>query len=516
MNNRRVLLKSYVWGHIVSNRLASLLNSIKGRFKNLTLLGNSVQGENPAPDNPQEIKSAGRKSKNLFNIADLRVGQVQKDGTINEKSTRYRTATLDVPEDAKYRITFKTNTDYNMIYFTDAYINGVHSNPYVKVYGGNSGSLISLKNGKNILSFRATKDDATIDFPKDHNIMIAAESETLDYEPYGYLLDVKVTGENLLDMADIQNENGKIESNYGIAKSIKPFNIIKDRKYLLISKGTMIADVKYSSIYFGKDDLKYNQGHNNILSTDTGYSCFIGEETRKILTAKETCIITKTIIHGVNAAKDAYEVEELGLFEIINDNTNIDYQPYTEQSIQIVLNEPLRGIGEYKDTITKDGVVRKIYPPYEIDLNDLRDGGYLRTNTVMFSVKVQNRTVGYASLKPSIFCNIFPDCALQTSNIYNTDKECIAVGGGIILFRVNKSRLKDISSFESTKQSFIEFMADKKMIVEYALEIPITEPLPEFVQAQLSALHSENGTTHVFVDSGEVEAGISVTYKQKK
>ena len=197
-------------------------------------------------------------------------------------------------------------------------------------------------------------------------------------------------------------------------------------------------------------------------------------------------------------------------------DTSLDYEPYTEQSVQIALNEPLRGVGEYKDVLTKDGIVRKIYPPYEIDLNDLRDGGYLRTNTVMFSVKVQNRTVGYASLKPSILCNILPDCALQTGNIYNNDKECIAVGGGVVLFRVNKSRLKDISSFEAIKQSFIELMEGKKMIVEYALEIPITEPLPEFVQAQLSALHSENGTTHVFVDSGEVPCGIKLTYRKEK
>lgn len=480
-----------------------LPNSLKAPLERVELLGNSVQGENPAPDNPQEIKSAGRKSKNLFNIADLRVGQVQKDGTINEKSTRYRTATLDVPEDAKYRITFKTNTDYNMIYFTDAYINGVHSNPYVKVYGGNSGSLISLKNGKNILSFRATKDDATIDFPKDHNIMIAAESETLDYEPYGYLLDVKVTGENLLDMADIQNENGKIESNYGIAKSIKPFNIIKDRKYLLISKGTMIADVKYSSIYFGKDDLKYNQGHNNILSTDTGYSCFIGEETRKILTAKETCIITKTIIHGVNAAKDAYEVEELGLFEIINDNTNIDYQPYTEQSIQIVLNEPLRGIGEYKDTITKDGVVRKI-KRIVFDGSEDEKWGLSREheNHINFALVIKGAITVNTGIRTMM------DKFKYFGAIWNSDLLGQDMFGATLRINMPKTLATDLQTFKT-------WLSQNPLTVDYVLAESVTEPLPESVQAQLSSLHSENGTTHVFVDSGEVPCGIKLTYRKE-
>lgn len=37
-----------------------LPNSLKAPLERLELIGNSVQGENPAPENPQEIKSAGR------------------------------------------------------------------------------------------------------------------------------------------------------------------------------------------------------------------------------------------------------------------------------------------------------------------------------------------------------------------------------------------------------------------------------------------------------------------------
>lgn len=233
-------------------------------------------------------------------------------------------------------------------------------------------------------------------------------------------------------------------------------------------------------------------------------------ENKKKFTTKDDAECVLCVYHLLDYKGDVKQLQ------LVEGDISTPYEPYTEQTVQIALDEPLRGIGEYKDMLTKDGVVRKIYPPYEINLNDLRDGGYSRTNTVMFSVKVQNKTVGYASLKPSILCNILPDCTLQTGNIYNNDKECIAVGGGVVLFRVNKSRLKDISSFESTKQSFIEFMADKKMIVEYVLETPTKEPLSESVQAQLSALHSENGTTHVFVDSGEVPCGIKLTYRKEK
>lgn len=183
---RRRTITSYVWNSVSGNKMVILSNCIRNFFRKFELIGNSVQGENPAPDNPQEIKSAGRKSKNLFNIADLRVGQVQKDGTINEKQIYYRTVILDVPQDGKYRITFNSNDDYIMLYFTEAYANGAYSQPYLRVHAGNPNYYITLAKGKNILSFSTHTASEKIVFTTDHNIMIAAESETLDYEPYGY------------------------------------------------------------------------------------------------------------------------------------------------------------------------------------------------------------------------------------------------------------------------------------------------------------------------------------------
>lgn len=305
-----------------------------------------------------------------------------------------------------------------------------------------------------------------------------------------YEVDVKVTGKNLLDIKDITSET---------PQWLEIPCLIKNNIYIKSNNSTVLVENNQARLIVCFKDGTSRAMYDNSMTNGLPFK------------ANSENPITTIKVRGTHIKSGVYS----GI-QVEYGNEPTPYEPYTEQSVQIALDEPLRGIGEYKDTITKDGVVRKIYPPYEINLNDLRDGGYSRTNTVMFSVKVQNKTVGYASLKPSILCNILPDCGLQTGNIYNDDKECIAVGGGIVLFRVNKSRLKDISSFEATKQSFIELIADKKMIVEYALETPVTEPLPEFVQQQLQALHSENGTTHVFVDSGEVEAGIKLTYRKEK
>ena len=501
---RRRTITSYVWNSVSGNKMVILSNCIRNFFRKFELTGTSVQGENPAPDNPQEIKSAGRKSKNLFNIADLRVGQVQKDGTINEKQIYYRTVILDVPQDGKYRITFNSNDDYTMLYFTEAYANGAYSNPYIRVHAGSPNYYITLAKGKNILSFSTHTASERIVFTTDHNIMIAAESETLDYEPYGYFFDVKITGKNLLDMADIQNENGKIDSDFSKAKSINPFKVIKDRKYLLISKGTMIVDVRYSSIYFGEDDLAYGQDSSRKLTTGTGYSCFIGTETRKILVAKETCTITKTMMHGTITEKDAYEVEELGLFEIINDNPNIDYAPCTEQFAKIVLDEPLRGIGEYKDVLTKDGVARKIKRiVFDGSKDEKWDIAIERENVINFVSTQFSDAIKINEHQRSMM-----DKLKWSSGVWGRDEVGQDMFARILRMNMPKTLTPDLQTFKT-------WLSQNPLTVDYVLAEPVTEPLPESVQDQLSALHSENGTTHVFVDSGEVEAGINIEYKCK-
>ena len=65
-------------------------------------------------------------------------------------------------------------------------------------------------------------------------------------------------------------------------------------------------------------------------------------------------------------------------------------------------------------------------------------------------------------------------------------------------------------------QTFRTWLSQNSLTVDYVLAEPVTELLPESVQDQLSALHSENGVTHVFVDSGEVECGIKLTYRKEK
>lgn len=504
-----------------------LPNSLKAPLERVELIGNSTQGENPAPDNPQEIKSAGRKSRNLFDAKKAKSGWITSDG---KQTLATLGSTDNVVSDYIQVYPGMNYTSSASVYqnFYDSEKNFLNHNPKT------STSIVVPDNAKYMIVVIAVNRALVIQTA--NTLMINIGSSALPYEQYTdkYLLDVKVTGKNLFPYSnDFSNwkkrvndsyfgsvtndESGmKIESLKPYAKMVSPIFKLKPNTEYTVSA---MIDTKDKAKSIGVRIFK------NLNVSDYLKQIVIAVRKTTNESQKISATFTTDDLKDTNEAYlqldcswgdsilptivTFYDIQlELG-------NNATTYEPYTEQFAKIALDEPLRGIGEYKDMLTKDGVVRKIYPPYEINLNDLRDGGYSRTNTVMFSVKVQNKTVGYASLKPSILCNILPDCTLQTGNIYNNDKECIAVGGGVVLFRVNKSRLKDISSFESTKQSFIEFMADKKMIVEYVLETPAKEPLSESVQAQLSALHSENGTTHVFVDSGEVPCGIKLTYRKE-
>lgn len=474
----------------------TLPNSLKAPLERLELIGNSMQGENPAPEAPQEIKSAGRKLKNLFNKNAVKQGYEFGSMATDTETVKQGWFVSDfMPVKAiTYCISGKATGNGCKLYNKDKVFVKNMQVPF-----GN------IKFDDGIAYFRINGEIKDLD-----KIQVEEGNVATDYEPYGYLLDLKVTGKNLLDKSIILPL-----SSYDIKDGIywrKYFYLLPNTDYLIRVTPHYTEKLVDTSGFLGVGEPYDNNLPNGIISlipdvgTTDKTNYFRTDATGKLI------LKFKDSANEENIRKMLEQVEITLALKTFNN----EHEPYHEQTVQIALDEPLRGIGDYKDIITKDGVVRKIYPPYEINLNDLRDGGYSKTNTVMFSVKVQNKTVGYASSKPSILCNILPDCALQMSNIYNNDKECIAVGGGIVLFRVNKSRLKDMSSFEATKQSFIELMADKKMIVEYALETPVTEPLPESVQQQLQALHSENGTTHVLVDSGEVPCGNKLTYRKEK
>ena len=185
-------------------------------------------------------------------------------------------------------------------------------------------------------------------------------------------------------------------------------------------------------------------------------------------------------------------------------NEPTPYEPYTEQSVQIALDEPLRGIGDYKDTITKDGVVRKIKRAvFDGSEDEKWELSREHENHINFALVIKGAITVNTGIRTMM------DKFKYFGAIWNSDLLGQDMFGATLRINMPKTLATDLQTFKT-------WLSQNPLTVDYVLAEPVTEPLPESAQQQLQALHSENGATHVFVDSGEVPCGIKLTYRKEK
>lgn len=474
-----------------------LPNSLKAPLERLELLGNSMQGENPAPDNPQEIKSAGRKSKNLLNL--------QKQPDVKEtylgwKVSDGRNVVLSVKDKGN-------NADITGCYLGLSRTGG-SSDGVVWVVNNGSVAVKEVVSKNQYVSVFPSNETTVRKLLERFDIQVEYGSNATDYEPYGYFFDLKITGKNLL--------------------SNKPTD-------WMIGKTTSWGAVPQTPVSYGKN-VKNAIATINVKSS-TNYS-FINKETNKLW----VCRIIELDANGLglvnhalyanesfnykkynfstrsNTANIVFEIKKVDNTELLSTDIesnkimlvegeadeNAPYELYTEQSMQIALNEPLRGIGEYKDTITKDGVARKIKKAVFDGSEGWSIDKIVEGNTTQTFVLILKDVLSIPNHDKRIMCDKFKfGTALWT-------KDIVAIGtySNKLYLNVEKDKTPDLQTFKT-------WLSQNPLTVDYVLAEPVTEPLPGSVQAQLQALHSENGVTHVFVDSGEVEAGIKLTYRKE-
>lgn len=402
---RRRTITSYVWNSVSGNKMVILSNCIRNFFRKFELIGNSVQGENPAPDNPQEIKSAGKWNK----------------------------------EKQKYEIDVKV-TGKNFA--------------FGKLYYCSYSRAIGCTNNL---------EEATLPFrPK---------SET---QGVGYVVPCK-KGVTYTFSVTNPNEN--------VCTGITEYTDLNS---------TINIEKKVGNTLKSKDNLTYTAIGNGVL----------------------LCFVAGVWTDGTTTLHECTESELLQL-EIGNIPT--EYEPYTEQTVQIALDEPLRGIRRITDgknvqeALNSSGITRR-FKEVEIMkdtpiIYTLGQYGSPETNTVICRYKD-------TSLKKTgaVLCE-----ELKNINNWAKEEESVSMTEQGIDFRLSRERLGIGSNTtpEENKVAVIKYLTDHPLHCVAELNVPTTEPLPESVQQQLQALHSENGITHVFVDSGEVETGINIEYKYK-
>lgn len=515
---RRRTITSYVWNSVSGNKMVILLNCIRNFFRKFELIGNSVQGENPAPDNPQEIKSAGRKSKNLFDITKLKKGAgenypteielvgetliAKKDGgTANqmtfeielenlEPNTTYEFTTKQIICKRKDSDTEKAGT----IFSFRAYKNEsqIENKGNVFTTGESESDIYKILFG--IIA----GDFGSLEYVKIEQPMLSHSKGS--YEPYSdkYKIDIKVTGKNLFDREKARDiTNWIVRDGNGYAKF--PIRVGKGNKVTFYYSEKLTTG---KGFYVG-----ITQSETSAIVSWLYHSAETNLNNKKYTAvAAGDYIYLSCTISGIQKFVDTIQTLQV---EIGGEQT--PYEPYTEQTVQIALDEPLRGIGEYKDVLTKDGVVRRIK---EVVITAdtpitcmLGQYGAPETNTVLCRYHD-------TSLKKTgaVLCE-----ELKNIDNWAKEEESVFMTEQGIDFRLSRERLGLGSNTtpEENKAAVIKYLENHPLHCIAELNEPITEPLLESVQQQLQALHSENGVTHVFVDSGEVEAGINIEYKYK-
>lgn len=474
----------------------------------------------PSPDYPQEIKSAGRKSKNLFDINYF------KDKS-NLKMLQCEGFTL-----LGIICNVKPNTNYTLsANVTEALynLNIANKTQRFSLTSSSARTLMSNNDGTLYIGlFNTTADAVNMDdFMQQYkNIQLEEGNTATCYEAYSdkYLLDLKVTGKNLFPYSnDFSNWKKYVNNSYfgsvtsdesGIkAEALKPYAKIVSPTFKLKPN----TEYTVSAMIDTKDKAK-SIGVRIFKNLNvSGYLKQIVIAARKSTNEPQKVSATFT----TDDLKDANEVYlqldcswgdsvlptivtfyDIQL-ELGNNATN--YEPYTEQTVQIALDEPLRGIGDYKDVLTKDGVVRKIaHEVGNTNCSFLDFDAEKNLYKIFFNPKYTPKN----DKTYEIQCNISSNLRIHKdlTNIYwlGTSEEIQGMGIDI------KGTMKDANA------KLLEYLSKNPIELQYELETPVTEPLPESVQPQLSALHSHNGTTHINIDSGEVECGIKVAYKQKK
>ena len=318
-------------------------------------------------------------------------------------------------------------------------------------------------------------------------------------ETQKYEVDVKVNSKNVFDKNIILPV-----SSYNIKGS--PYN----RKYFYLKPNTSYV-VRVSGHYTTKL-------HNTSCFLATAIPAYDSSEANGLTTLipdannTERQMVFKTdssgkmILKTLNGATDENlkKMLEQTDITIYYNNSGLDnkHEPYKEQNVQIALDEPLRGVGEYKDTITKDGVARRIK---QITVDEKSNLMFYREskNTVGYLVKVPDAT------QTNYIYSVISDRFVKTQYIDNNDTNgVVTLYAKQIIFRVSKEIANSVDALK-------EWLANNNITFNYVLESPIIEPLPESEQNAIRALTTYYPTTVITADGGELAPDIKVTYRKE-
>lgn len=340
-----------------SDNVLGMYDTVSNTFLTNIKTGMFIAGDMtvPTPSAPIPIESAGDKTKNLFDINNLKAPQ---GISINKNSitirggagaTYYTWTDYFIPA-GDYLFSFETDVaQYSIVGHNgvedDIKINNTkptYTNSKIKssmetLLGGYlrpSGNSIKLSSKVPFKLGFAPVSDCTIS-----NIQVEEGDTATPYEPYGYRVPIEIKGKNLFDVDTTENiwisvSGAIITGGKGHWIELGDANTIC---FICDTTGT----TPYSAIALYDENRNFITDSRKVL-TNSGFKKLTIDITQFPTAKYAVCATYKGVVNYAMVA-----------FENINAE---DYQPYTPPVTQtLYLNEPLRKIGEYADTMSVDG-----------------------------------------------------------------------------------------------------------------------------------------------------------------
>ena len=344
-----------------------------------------------------------------------------------------------------------------------------------------------------------------------------------DFEPYGITssgdsgsIEVKEHGKNLIHfpyydgIANVSNgitfkvnNDGSITAN-GTATKESAFNLINPfssatrkkvklgQRYILIDG---LEDRTKAYIQFVRYDSSKKE-FNWVLSTSLGNRIWTENSANLVEYGIRLIVRNGATVDNVVFKPMLVEVNEDGSYPT-------EYEMYKSNTVSIPLSESLKSIGDVKDKITKDGIVRRVKSMHIVDVKDtvfastVNDGD----TTKCYRFTLDSARVNGAKIS---MCNRF-ETTLVASEI--KQGKCLIIDNGSAL-HVYLPLPATIDTTELAKQ----YVTDNDVEVIYELDTPTTEQLTNEQKVALNSLVSFKDKTYIDTSDLYAKATFDLDY----
>ena len=216
-------------------------------------------------------------------------------------------------------------------------------------------------------------------------------------------------------------------------------------------------------------------------------------------------------------------------------STALPWQPYQSKAATIQLTAPLYGIGEYRDRILcKDGewgVERNILLGKLTEDTVIPSAGSMTSTypnciidnryTAIYSKRYNglNKARIYSNeVKATGYCNIAQAGIVNDWNIPKGGRDNIytinSLGAIYITVPITALGVLTTATFAEVNTAIKQYVTDHDVYVMFVLDTPTWTPLPAATQSALNALTTFTGTTHITITAGGPEPDVAVEYVQ--